>query len=109
MKIKRSKGIKTMVFSGNIKSRVQFIEERYHFLQNFDNTVFSYECGYSKPSEEFVDAMIQKAGCPPDQIVYIDDLLSDAKPAIPKGVHVLIYNTGEISKLRIQLHELGVL
>jgi len=97
-----------MAFSGNIESRVAFLEEKYHFRHLFDIEIYSFDFGMTKPEREFVLAMIEKSGVRPEEIVYIDDNESYAKPARDLGVNVVIYQRGEIDRLRLKLRRQGV-
>jgi HAD superfamily hydrolase (TIGR01509 family) len=97
-----------IAFSGNIKSRVAFLEEKYHFRHLFNIEVYSFAFNMTKPEKEFVEAMIQKSGVRPEEIVYIDDNDSYTTPARDLGVNVVIYQRGEIERLRQELRRLGV-
>jgi putative hydrolase of the HAD superfamily len=97
-----------IAFSGNIKSRVAFLEEKYHFRHLFDIEVYSFDFHMTKPEREFVVAMIEKSGVRPEEIVYIDDNDSYAMPARDLGVNVVIYQRGEIDRLRQELTRQGV-
>jgi len=97
-----------IAFSGNIKSRVAFLEGKYHFRHLFDIEVYSFDFHMTKPEREFVRAMIEKSGVRPEEIVYIDDNESYAKPARDLGVNVVIYQRGEIERLRQELRGKGV-
>eukprot|EP01116_Phalansterium_solitarium_P016769 TRINITY_DN3968_c2_g1_i1.p1 TRINITY_DN3968_c2_g1~~TRINITY_DN3968_c2_g1_i1.p1 ORF type:complete len:211 (+),score=21.08 TRINITY_DN3968_c2_g1_i1:122-754(+) len=106
--LRASKKYRTVVFSGNIKSRVDFIEARYGFRKLFDEEVYSYDYGVSKPSRQFCEAMIAKCACPPGNIVYVDDQPADGAPAVELGVNLLIYKTGGIKALRQQMRSFGI-
>jgi len=97
-----------IAFSGNIKSRVAFLEEKYHFRHLFDIEVYSFDFHMTKPEPEFVQVMIEKSGVRPEEIVYIEDNESYAKPARDLGVSVVIYQRGEIERLRQELRRQGV-
>ena len=97
-----------LVFSGNIKSRVDYLDGKYDFRKYFDKEVYSFDHGLNKPDKEFVHVMIEKAGCMPNEIVYIDDQISATAPAQALGVKTIIYRRGEIQRLRASLSRLGV-
>jgi putative hydrolase of the HAD superfamily len=97
-----------IAFSGNIKSRVAFLEEKYHFRHLFDIEVYSFDFHMTKPEPEFVQVMVEKSGVRPEEIVYIEDNESYAKPARDLGVSVVIYQRGEIERLRQELRRQGV-
>ena len=97
-----------IAFSGNIESRIAFLEERYHFRHLFHLEVYSFDLHMTKPQPEFVEAMIGKSGAQPEELVYIDDNDAYAAPARALGVKVIIYRRGEIARLRRELRQLGV-
>lgn len=107
--IRRLKGrYKIVAFSGNIRSRVDFLEERYRFRHLLDAEVYSFDYHLTKPDKNFVEIMIEKAGCRPDDIVYIEDNDRYAEPARELGVKVVLYARGEREKLQAELKKLGV-
>ncbi len=97
-----------LVFSGNIKSRVDYLDGKYDFRKHFDYEIYSFDHGLNKPDRAFVDVMLEKAGCRPNEVVYIDDQISATAPAQALGVKTIIYRRGEIRKLRASLSRLGV-
>ena len=107
--IKRLKGrYQIIAFSGNVRSRVEFLEERYRFRHLFDKEIYSFDYHRTKPDEKFVQIMIAQSGCRPEEIVYIEDNDPYARPARELGINVLIYCRGEIRKLEKDLQQLGV-
>ena len=99
---------KIIAFSGNIKSRVEFLEEKYHFRHLFDSEVYSFDHQLTKPDERFVRIMIEKAEARPEEILYLEDNEAYARPAKELGVQVVIYERGEAEKLRSELRRWGI-
>ncbi|MBM2802982.1 MAG: hypothetical protein HW419_875 [Deltaproteobacteria bacterium] len=97
-----------VAFSGNIKSRVAFLQEKYHFRHLFDIEVYSFDFHMTKPEPAFVEAMIAKSGALPEEIVYIDDNDTYAQPARDLGVNVVIHQQGDTARLRVALVQRGV-
>jgi HAD superfamily hydrolase (TIGR01509 family) len=107
--IKRLKGkYRLIAFSGNIRSRLQYLEDKYHFRKLFDVEIYSFDYHLTKPDKQFVEIMIDKAGCRAEEIVYIDDNDRYAQPARELGVNVVLYARGECEKLRVDLKKLAV-
>jgi HAD superfamily hydrolase (TIGR01509 family) len=98
-----------IAFSGNIKSRIDFLETKYCFRHLFDIEVYSFDFHLTKPEREFVEIMIEKSGVRPEEIVYIDDNDYYAKPARELGVNVIIYRRGESSRLQQELRRYGLM
>jgi len=97
-----------VAFSGNVNSRVAFLEEKYHFRHLFDLEVYSFDFHMTKPERAFVEAMIAKSGARPEEIIYIDDNDSYAQPARDLGVNVVIHRQGDTAGLRLALMQHGV-
>lgn len=61
-------------------------------LDEFDYIVSSEEAGAEKPSKEFFDLCLQKAGCKPEECVFIgDSIKKDVEGAIRAGMHGVWY------------------
>jgi putative hydrolase of the HAD superfamily len=97
-----------LAFSGNIKSRIAHLEEKYHFRHLFDVEVYSFDFHMTKPERAFVEVMIAKSGARPEEIVYIDDNDSYAQPARELGVNVIIHRQADAAGLRVALKQHGV-
>ncbi len=97
-----------IAFSGNMRTRVDYLDQKYDIRRIFDKEVFSFDCGYTKPEKEFVQKMITVAGCLPEEIVYIDDNEEAARVAEDLGVKAVIYERGKIDRLVKDLVVLGM-
>jgi FMN phosphatase YigB (HAD superfamily) len=107
--IQKFKGkYRLVAFSGNIKSRIGFLEAEYGFRKLFDAEVYSFNYGRTKPDREFTAIMVQECGCRPEEIIYIDDNEKYVWLARELGVRVLIYSRGNITELKKELKALGV-
>ena len=107
--IKRLKGkYAIIVFSGNVRSRVDFLEEKYRFRHLPDKEIYSFDYHLTKPDKKFIEVLVAKSGCRPEEMVYIEDNEFYAQPARETGINVLIYRGGTIQKLENDLRKLGV-
>jgi len=97
-----------VTFSGNVQSRVEYLDKKYNFRKFFDAEVYSYEYHYNKPSKEFTQAMVRATGVLPEEIIYIDDKEEYTTDASTMGIHVVIYKTGQTASLFEKLRSLGV-
>ena len=107
--IKRLKGkYKLVAFSGNIKSRVEFLDKKYDFRKYFDIEVYSFDYHLNKPDRRFIEVMVKKTNCEPREIIYIDDTEKHTLLAKEMGINALIYSQGRIKRLKKELKELGI-
>lgn len=96
---------KLLAFSGNIKSRVEYLDKKYGFRKLFDIEVYSYDYHLRKGEREFVEAMVGASGVKPGEIVYIDDQEKNANVSIPLGINFIIYSRGKIMQLLSELRK----
>lgn len=99
---------KLFIFSGNIKSRVEYLENKYDFRKYFDLEVYSYDYHFNKPQKEFVDVLIEKSELNPEEMVYIDDSEEVLEPAKELGIKTAVYETGNIHDLESKLKSFGI-
>jgi FMN phosphatase YigB (HAD superfamily) len=98
---------KIVAFSGNIKSRIKYLDKKYQFRNIFDSEIYSYNCHFIKGSLEFVNYMLKKIDFKPNEIIYIDDNEVKASVAKKPGIHVIIYKNS-INNLIKNLQSFGV-
>ena len=97
-----------IAFSGNISSRIEFLENKYSFKNLFDIEIYSFDYHLMKPDKKFIEVMIAKSACRAEEIIYIDDNEAYAQPARELGVSVLLYSRGEAERLRRELRKRGL-
>lgn len=96
-----------IAFSGNIESRVEYLDEKYHFRKLFNQEIYSHQHGFSKPEKAFVEVLLKEAGVPPNQLLYIDDSVEHASAAIPLGVNTIVFSQ-QIPQLKADLKKHGI-
>jgi HAD superfamily hydrolase (TIGR01509 family) len=97
-----------IAFSGNIRSRVLYLERKYHFRHIFHKEVYSFDHGVSKPKKAFIRALIKEAGVHPSEILYVDDRKREIIHAKVLGINVLLYQSGKIGDLKKRFGKLGI-
>ncbi|HSW88774.1 MAG TPA: HAD family phosphatase [Candidatus Saccharimonadales bacterium] len=96
-----SKKYKVYFLSDNVKERVDKVNEKYNFLNWFEDGVFSHEAGVRKPDQEIYKLALAKTGVESDEAVYIDDKPDFLIPAKEMGMLTFAFETPE--KLREEL------
>lgn len=89
----RNTGYLTCICSNNNPGRIEALEEKFGFLGDFDIKVFSYEVGFTKPSREIFQALVDKSAARPEEIVYSDDNPERIKGAADLGINVFVYES----------------
>ena len=92
--------ISLTIFSGNIRSRVEWLHERNPFRDLFDEEVWSFEHGTTKPEPAFPRALLRVLGVPARDIFYIDDKPAPLAAAADLGVSGFLYSPGRVATLR---------
>lgn len=102
----RKNGYKTLVCSNNFPARVNGLNERFQFLNNFDAAVFSYEVGELKPSEAIFQELIGRSRVKAGEIVFSDDNPDNLVGAMNLGITTFLYEG--FDKFISKLQSLGV-
>ena len=87
----RENGYKTMICTDNFPARINGMQKKFGFLDNFDVKVISYEVGATKSSREIYLELIKQAGVPPEEIVFSDDDENKLVAARGLGIKTLVY------------------
>ena len=91
VRMARNSGYKTLICSNNFPARVNGLNDRFGFLDDFDAAVFSYDVGASKPDEKIFAELILKAKVEPESIVFADDNLDNLAGASSLGINTFVY------------------
>lgn len=102
----RVNGYKTLVCSNNFKARIDGLQEKFGFLDNFDASVYAYEVGASKPSQVIFKELVKRSSVEAEQIVFADDNPDNLAGAKEIGITTFLYEG--FDKFVEQLKELGV-
>lgn len=102
----RAHGYKTLICTNNFPARINGLQKRFGFLDNFDVAVISSEVGAIKPQKELFETLIEKSGVEASEIFYADDYDAAIDTASELGIQTLHYKDfdGFLGRLR----ELGV-
>ena len=100
------KGYELIFLSDNVKERVEYLEERYKFLKNFKDGVFSHVIGTRKPDPAIYKHALKISSHPPSECVYIDDKKDLLVPARELGMNTVHFESPE--QLRSDLISKGV-
>lgn len=102
----RANGYKTLVCSNNFKARIDGLQKKFGFLDNFDASVYSYEVGENKPSKVIFQELVRRSGVEPESIVFADDNPDNLAGAKEIGITTFLYEG--FDKFVEQLRSLGV-
>jgi len=105
--LRRAKSSARLVLLSNTDVlRFSFIQQRFPEVMIFDSLVLSYEVGLMKPHPQIYQLALQSAEAEPEEIVFIDDLEENIRPAEALGMATILYRPE--TDLESRLQSLGV-
>ena len=87
----RKNKYRLIIFSGNVRERVEYLEKKCRFLKYFDDTVFSFDYQMDKNDIEFYRILINHIECEPSEALLIDDEKKNVKIARSLGFNAIHY------------------
>jgi glucose-1-phosphatase len=66
-----------------------------HLLRHFDDLILSYEVQAMKPQPEIYRAALRRAGCPPGECFYTDDIAAYVEAARVMGIDAVQFESRE--------------
>ncbi len=103
----KENGIRLYFLSDNVKERVEYLQEKYYFLKNFMDGIFSHKVHKTKlDGTEIFELALKITKEKPENIIYIDDKEEYVKPAIELGMEGIWFKNSK--KLKSDLKTLGV-
>ena len=95
-----------LFLSDNVQERVDYLEEKYNFLSNFEDGIFSHIAKVRKPNTEIYEMALKKSSNPAENCVYVDDKADLLVPATELGMETIHFTSPE--ELEKRLVALGV-
>ncbi len=102
----RANGYKTLICTSNFPARINGLQKKFSFLDDFDVAVFSYEVGVNKPDPKLFMELVRRSGVLPEEIVFADDNPDSLEGAKKVGITTFLYEG--FDKFMNHLIELGV-
>lgn len=102
----REAGYKTAICSNNFPARINGLQEKFGFLDDFDVIVLSNEVGESKPSKKIFEELVNQSGVEASSIVFADDNSDNLAGAKEVGITTFLYEGFE--KYLKRLKSVGV-
>ncbi|MFX0027640.1 MAG: HAD family hydrolase [Candidatus Hermodarchaeota archaeon] len=85
--IKQYNRVKLLCLSNVNSSHWDFLKsKKWDFLDYFDELILSHEVHMTKPDKKIFEFTIEKAGCKPEEIVFIDDGINNIRAARELGI-----------------------
>lgn len=91
----RQLGYKLSIFSNHAKEWIDHCEEKFNFHELFDDRIYSYEIGASKPDPRSYKAVLAQLKATPDDCLFIDDSKLNIAAAATLGFSTILFTTAE--------------
>lgn len=88
----RKNGFKTCICSNNFPARINGLQKRFGFLNDFDVVILTCEVGELKPSPKIFLDLISKAAVKPEEIILADDNEDNLTGAKELGIKTYFYD-----------------
>ncbi len=92
--------ISLAIFSGNVRSRVEWLEARRPFRGYFDKEIWSFEHGTTKPEPTFARALLTVLDTSSENVLYVDDKVSALQAGQDLGINGFLYQPGDVATLK---------
>jgi putative hydrolase of the HAD superfamily len=106
VKAVRKIGYKTLICSNNFPARINGLQKRFNFLDNFDVAVYSFTVGAAKPNRKIFEELVKRSGFKPEEIVFADDDEEKLSGAKDVGIQAFVYKG--FDKFLEELRKLGI-
>jgi glucose-1-phosphatase len=95
-----------LLLSNTNAIHMDYILDKYRFLDDFDAQVLSHEVGMLKPDAAIYRYTLEKYGLAPERTVFIDDLAPNVEGARRVGMQAIHFQNAD--QARAELTKLGV-
>lgn len=102
----KAAGYTTVLLSNTDPERFGFVRRRFPEILFFDDYVLSYELRLIKPDPAIYLEAARRAGCRPDECVFIDDMEENVRGAVAAGLRGIHYRPE--TDLAAELKNLGL-
>lgn len=99
----KSKGLKVAVLSDNVPERIDYLQNKYRFLDLFDEVILSYEAGLTKTDPEIYRLTLSRLEAEPVEAVFVDDREINLKVAQKVGLKTVFFTTAEALEKELEL------
>ncbi|MGO7987517.1 HAD family hydrolase [Rhizobium leguminosarum] len=90
----RQSGITLLLATNQEHRRARYLMEQIGLSAHFDDIIYSAALGHSKPSPDFFRLATERAGVPPGEIAFIDDMAVNIEAARQFGWNAAQWTAG---------------
>jgi HAD superfamily hydrolase (TIGR01509 family) len=87
----KQKGIIVTILSDNVPERVNYLQEKYHFMELFDDAVYSYDVNLTKTSPDIFKLALKKIHAKPQEAIFVDDREINLEVAKKLNINTVLF------------------
>ena len=91
----KNQGLKVGILSDNVPERVNYLQEKYKFLELFDQIFFSYDVNLTKSDTVVFSLALNKLNLQPNEVIFVDDRQSNLDIAKEVGIMPILFTGSE--------------
>ncbi len=93
IKENREKLHKLAIISNMTKDTLAFMKKHFQWLELFDELIYSCDIGTNKPDKRIYEACLSRLEIPPQECLFVDDLLENLHGAMKSGMEVIHFKS----------------
>lgn len=101
----RESGLLVAILSNMGREIRHYMDRNFAWLETFQQHIWSYELGISKPDAAIYTHTLEQLGVSADQALFIDDIAENVRAAQAAGLYGVIFTTP--ARLQTDLQRLG--
>lgn len=98
-------GLRTAILSNMGDSVYESVERTFAWIHRFDVLIWSYQVRLAKPDPAIYRLLLDRLGCKPEEILFLDDKRENIDAARSLGINALLFST--VQQLRADLASNG--
>jgi len=103
---KLKSNFKLGIISGNIKERIEYLDDKYDFRKYFDSEVYSFDLHITKPVKVMWEKSLELLDLRAEECVYVDDNPESINTAKAMGYKSIQFKS--VNQVKKELARLGI-
>jgi putative hydrolase of the HAD superfamily len=89
----KAHGLRTAILSNMGDSVYESVERTFAWIHRFDVLIWSYQERMAKPNPAIYHLLLDRLGCKPEEVLFLDDKLVNIEAARSLGMNALLFST----------------
>lgn len=106
----KKEGYILLLLSNHAKEWVEYCERKYSYHKLFEQVVYSYQVGFTKPNKEIFLLTLRKLQAKPQECLFIDDYQKNLDAAEKLGMNTILFTSADtlrsgLMNLRVSINQ----